>query len=539
VAIERTTILSVRVTAADGTYTEFPWKVGTRYLIRDDQPFLDLLVSGQLLMPKLEARASAKTEAKASARLRELDEPERDGGRWQRWDIESELARNRRFGEVSLRLKVPKDLELQCYVVPAALLNYRDVVAMLEDIEEELGFSAAWDLVTNRPERSWSRASRLGRTLMPPELVALIRDELVAAHAIRRHPFVELEPHSRRGTPLAENAVVSHWAAFRYGQLQSSIAALSHELDLLQSKRMLGNPEGREAVIDERVTALEAMQLDLEDLKSFVACLGNNEGDLGTPIHPSPLFQRDHRLRLLLRAFAPLYSEAISEVEASMSHYPPVFLNRLWELWGAVWLAKQLRHIGFSGPCSTEGTNARLGCSWILKRGNILIELDFEPEPTLIDYKMLPPARDRDVPALEWAACNQPIDTRRPFLGTELRCSPDYLLRITTGDGDRFLLVGDATLASPSHHRISDAKPTVVEHYRQTIGWSHQGVITRCHPLGGFVIFPPPPEAWVNFEKIVGASDCTIFCPSPQNPREAAPRLMHFLAKVCSAIVER
>lgn len=274
------------------------------------------------------------------------------------------------------------------------------------------------------------------------------------------------------------------------------------------------------------------------DLKSTLMRLGHDL-ELTTVIYPSPLFQRDHRLRQLLRAFAPFFSEVLSEVESSRSHYPPIFLNSLWELWGAVWLAKELRRLGFSGSCLTDAANVTKSCSWRLKRDDIVLELDYEPEPVLVDYAKLPPAHERDVPALEWAARNQELDAERPFLGLEPRCSPDYLLRITTPSG-RALMVGDASLASPKHHGKkadkSDAKPHTVERYRRTLGWSIKDQIVRCHPMGGFVVFPSPADAWVDFQRLSGAGDCTLLCPSPQGDLEASRRLESLLIVVAPEI---
>ncbi len=504
---------------ADGATVELPWEQSTWYLIRDDQPFIDFLVHGQSIQPR------------GKAKVQVLDEPGQDGARWQRWDFEADMARHRRFGEFSLELKVPKSCELRCYVIPTALLNYRDVVSMVEDIESELGFSAAWDMIEARPDRSWSRRTNRGSTIIPSELIRLVDEEYGAARSIRREPFSELGPRSRRTAPLSENAIVSHWAMRRCSQLRDSSDATRNELNSLRSKRGRGNPDGRQAVIDDRIEVLENIQRELSRLTNVLARLCNHE-ELATLVYPSPLSQRDYRLRILLRAFAPLFSEALSEIEASRSHYPPVFLNRLWELWGAVWLAKELRHIGFSGPCSTDGPDSAKSCSWRLRRADILVELDFEPEPTYIDYERLPPAHERTIPALEWAALYQDLDQERPFLGTELRCSPDYLVRISTRN-EKFLVVGDAVLATPKHHsKGAESKSQVVERYRRTIGWSVDRKIVRCHPLGGFVLFPPPSEAWEEFERLVGASDCVLLCPSPGEAQEARRRFRNLLAAV-------
>ncbi|QOZ24012.1 hypothetical protein [Bradyrhizobium sp. CCBAU 51753] len=515
------------MTGGDGMGVEHAWEPNTWYLIRDDRPYLDVLTRGYPAQPKGETKLEA------------LDEPAPEGTRWQRWNLEADLAYERRLGEVVLALKVPKNLTLRCYVVPTLLLSYRDVIAMVEDIESELGVTAAWDMITERPERSWSRRIEGGHAMAPSELVGLIEEELPAALAIRRDPFRELGPQSRRGIPLGENAIVSHWAIRRHGQLRQASELVATELGALRLKGARINPEGRQKRINEEIARLAALEQTLGELGGSLARLGD-EVELMTAVHPAPLFQRDHRLRRLLRAFAPRVSEALSAVESSRSHFPPMFLNSLWELWGAVWLARELRGLGFAGPCSLDAADMVSSCSWRLERAGVVVELDYEPDPVLIDYEQLPPAHDRDVPALEWAALHQDLDIERPLLGTEPRCSPDYVLRITTPSQLKSLVVGDACLASPDHHGTgpdkSGAKPYIVERYRRTLGWAVKGQVVRCHPMGGFVVFPPPGAAWRHLEQVPGAGDCTLLCPSPQHVADASRRLINLLRMVAPEI---
>ncbi|MER9304371.1 hypothetical protein [Mesorhizobium sp. M0496] len=522
-AVNQTTIEEVRVRDADGTGVKYPWKPDACYLIRDDHPYLDFLTRGHPAQP-------SHRETKVS-KLSELCE---DGMQWQRWDLSEELSRQRRLGEVSAVLKFPKDSVLRCYVIPTALISYRDVVAMAEDIESELGFAAVWDMLADRPGRTWSRPVSGPRSSTPAEIMSLLEDEIRAAGSIRNDPFTELAPHSRQDVPLAENALVSHWATRRSGQVCDLAKVLQRALETMAAKSGRKNPGNRQTKINAEVERLSSILRGLGDVRTRLAGFVRDI-ELGTRIHPSPLFQRDHRVRSLLRAFAPTPSEAISEVESARSHYPPLFLNRLWELWGIVWIAKELRRQGFSGLCTVEVVESVKRSSWHLTRGEVVIELDFEAEPVFIDYDRIPPAHERATPALEWAARHQDLDVERPFIGTELKCSPDYLVRITTPT-QKALLVGDACLASSEHHgksgEITNSKPYTVEKYRRTIGWSTEDQVVRCHPMGGFVVFPPPARAWSSLETIPGASDCTLLCPSPNGDTEASRRLQVLLKAV-------
>lgn len=517
-----TIIEAVRVWAGDGTATEYPWDPETWYTVRDDHPYLDIRTSGHV------ARAANGPS------IGMLPDPCEEGTQWQRWDMSEELSRKRRLGEMSVILKVPKNCALRCYVVPAALLTYRDVITMVEDVEAEIGFAAAWDLVADRPDRSWSRPLSQSRSTTPAEILDKVDEEIGAASSIRRDPFTELAPASRQGTPLAENAIVSQWAMRRSSQLRDLEERLSPRLEAAMRRQVLHNPEKRQERIDTEVTRLDAIIDRSREYRSILARFVS-ELELNTQIYPSPLLQRDHRLRLLLRVFAPIASEAIAENESARSSYPPLVLNHLWELWGIVWIARQLRSLGFDGLCAVEAIETVTRCGWRLTRGDVTVELDFEPEPVLVDYDRLPPLQERKVPALEWAARHQQLDEDRPFLGAEIKCSPDYLVRVTTPAG-KALLVGDACLSSPLHHGGSGdklgSKPYTVERYRRTIAWASGDQVIRCHPLGGFVLFPPPSEAWHEFTTLPGASDCMLVCPSPRDDLEASRRFGILLESV-------
>lgn len=498
-------IEAVRVADGDGQSVQLPWKAGTSYGLRDDHPYLDILVRGN--------PASA---AERAVKLKETEEVEQ-GLRWQRWDLEPDLARQRRVGEVSLALKVPQNAELRCYVLPTALLSYRDVVSMVGDIEVELGISATWDRSDPRNDRAWSDPTSQGRPETARELVRLAEEELRSARSIRREPFAELGPKSLRNVFLPENAFVAHWAIKRGGQLRDASMELRVELDSLVERARRIHPVKRQERIDNRIAELSAGLKKVDDLSMEVSQLCDH-AQLSTPISSSPLFQRDYRLRQMLRAFAPRPAEIISEIEAARSHYPPTFLNRLWEVWGAVWLARQFKQLGFTGSSLTGAANSTESCSWRLKREDILVEIDYEPEPVYVDYEKVPPLSRRNEPVLEWVSRNQHLDAERPFIGLEIKCSPDYLIRITT-PSSKVLMVGDACLAHPDHHGTkrdkADTKPYIVERYRRTIGWATDGQIVRCHELGGFVVFPPPEEAWDAFRGLPGAADCSLLCPKP------------------------
>lgn len=513
----------MRVWGTDGAAVEHEWDPAKWYLIRDDQPFLEILTQGH--------PAAFKDKTKKF----ELEHCEGDM-RWQRWDLSEELSRERRLGEISAVLKVPKDCTLHCYVIPTALLSYRDVLTMVEDVEAELGVAIAWDFSSDsiKDGRSWSNPSINSRSMLPDETLDEIEAEIFSAASIRRNPFIELGPKSKSDSPLPENALVSQWAMRRSSQLCELIDAFEANLKVERVHAALNNPEGRQEKIDSEIIRLESFLDRSSDLRDIIAQYVK-DFEIGVPIQLSPLFQRDHRLRLLLRAFSPNQSEAIAESQSVRSSYPPIALNHLWEMWGIVWIAKQLRQLGFSGICSLGSIKSAKRFSWHLENDGVIIKLDFEAEPALVNYEHMPPVHERALPALEWAARHQEISIDRPFLGSEVKCSPDYLIRIITST-TRVLLVGDAALATPKYHKKlitrMDTKPQIVERYRRTVGWVAGDQIVRCHPLGAFVIFPPPAHEWSELETITQARDCMLLCPSPLNDADASARLKTLLESI-------
>jgi hypothetical protein len=526
-ALAHSEIEAVRVTGEDGLPAEYEWKASTWYIIRDDCPHLDILVRGY------DPQATEK-----QFKLERLADVAPEGRTWHRWNLEKEIGRNRRFGEASLSLKIPEEVELRCYIIPTLLITYRDVIAMIEDIETELGVTATWDVITERTDRSWSRRGHSGGHIAASELAKLVDEELRLAQSIRRNPFSELGPRSRRDNPLPENAIVSHWSLRRHGQLQQSANHVAEELQVLQKRAARHNPGGRLPDLHHSLDRLNTLYAEISELQGKLSRLCN-EVELQTGIYPGPIFQRDHRLRQLLRAFAPRLSESLSETESARSHYPPIYLNTLWELWGAVWLVNEFKRWGFAGTCVVNPADMLHSCSWKLQRGDVILEFDYEAEPALIDYDRIPTVHDRGMPVLEWAALNQRYDEERPYFGSEEKCSPDYLIRIS-GPSGRALVVGDATLASPKHHGVTnkrESKPFTVENYRRTVGWAADGEVVRCHPLGGFVLFPPPTASWKYLEGLSGTSDCTILCPSARGDQEASFRLARMMSIISPEIL--
>lgn len=87
-AIGETIITAVRVAGSDGDRVDYAWDPSTWYLLRDDCPRFDFLTTGHF------------AQAKGDTKLQPLkEEPAPEGAKWQRWDLEADLARQRRLGD--------------------------------------------------------------------------------------------------------------------------------------------------------------------------------------------------------------------------------------------------------------------------------------------------------------------------------------------------------------------------------------------------------------------------------------------------------
>lgn len=518
----------VRYYNEDGDFIEKPWDPNASYEVRDDDACLYFRTTVEI------ARPATSEKGTYQGFIEQIPDSTVIGKYWQKWDFKKDISAKRRHGEISLRLDCPRNYILRCYVIPVQLLNLRQVSEMLSEIENELGPEVAWDTLGSGRDRSWSKTLVGATSTIPAELIKNVKEEIQVARWIRRMPFEELASPSLEDSILAENAFVSHWATRRYAQVHDLVEVVVCALNCAEARRRRPNPQGRLSKVIQEADRLSKLMDDLNSLKNQLPHFVK-EAELATPMYFSPLFQRDHRLRCLLRSYARVDRETASAEASQRSLYPLRFLNDLWELWGAVWLVQQLRRLGFEGMPTVEWVSSVTRCSWSLTKGEILIELDFEAHPALADYPSIPPVYDREGSFIDWLAANQELDIKRPYFGLEGTCSPDYLIRVTTPQ-QKQLIVGDASLASAAHHSSGSSKLNKVEKYRKTIIWSADGVPIGCHFLGGFVIYPPPTSVWSELECPAGAPDCTILCPQPGGDCEANDRFTLMLTRVVPEI---
>lgn len=513
----------VRITTADDVQDVRPFSPDDCYVITDRHPYLEFEVEG----PPLTA-AKAERSSPTFERV-----PSTNGIYWQKWLLGGTLSADRRMGRFELPLQAPAGLVLQCYVVPAKLLSVADLWSMSEDVERELDYPAAWDPDPSSRVRSWVKEGRTAPRSRMADLLSTVRHELASACSLRREP--PCEPGRRGLVRVPEVALVSQWAMRRGAALAQMETRLAEQIATLRRRRAEHSPPRRS---EDYIQALDERELQLAELQSLRPQVMHliDRDEIYVPIPLGPIVQRDHRLRGLLVAFSPPVSEVVSEQVSAWSHYPPVSLNDLFECWGSVWLADQLRRLGFTGQADLAlGIDELDGCSWTLRRGPFEVVLDYEPHPAQLDFDALPSIEERDATAVEWAITRQYTSPERPLFGSESRCSPDYVLRIR-GPGGVALAIGDACLADPGHHQEKDAKAHVLKGYRRTILWRVDDRIVRCDPLGAFVLLPGPAVGWANLESKLRPLDVWHFYPQPRAADPACPQFAQFIERLLRSV---
>lgn len=512
----RTRIIQVE-TSGECVNDALPFLSGHCYLISDKWPRINLQYTTSI-PPKDIGKHSKLNLIK-----------DRPG--WTCWDLGRDLSANRRVGRYELALKVPADTTVCCYIVPDKLVSIADAWSMIEDIEQELDRPIAWSEERQHATRSWVQEERPAVRSNTALLLDEIAVELTCAQALRRNPPLEPGLSRQQLMPVPELSLISHWAIQRERSLMDARRRMEVEHAALARRAQEHHPPERKDEIDARLRYLEATLKNTWHLYHRLLQQVRTV-DLASPISLGPLVQRDSRFRRLLQAFAPRTSEIASVEPGRWSRLPPLSLNRLFECWGAIWLVKQLRQLGFVGGAeATMGAQDVAGCRFVLKRDQLQVTLDYEPHPALLDLVNLPSLDECIVSSEEWATARQFTDPERPFFGSHDRCSPDYLLRIE-GTKRPILAIGDACLADPEYHN-KQAKLETLLSYQRSLMWKAGTELVRCQSLGIFVIYPGPTQQWGALEASFRKENTWLLCPQARDPDQLAEqrvsRMLNYL----------
>lgn len=457
------------------------------------------------------------------------------GSQW--WQLSvlpaNTLAEDRPLGYGHLELKRPA-AKIHYYLWPRRLFGFAQWIAMMRDIEKATGVSP-WSegegthtAVENVRGDAHIRCSRF---------LATLKLELRAAAYLSEHPYVELwaedDSASHRLPNLPENRLVAQWLRRRLPHLDEVVRSLEHWLTELDASitNVADNHMRRKGLQKERREWMklrsegQRLRVRLRRLAILSEC-SRIEGSLSL----TPAMFRDHRLRVLLAALRPTPKERLSRAIAQRSALPPLLAPRLFELWGAVWVVKCLQANGWVGPppkCIGPSEAGMAGsihrAQWRLVRGEYTLLLDWSPDPRVVPPS---PVTKRMTDALSCSASQLgPATNDDGEVFATRPSTPDYLVRLS-GPRGRALGIGDATLSDSRYQNkgIGRSKVEKVSRYVREIGWRAAGTaaVTRCAPLGLFLLLPGAIEDWSTWQQAADVFDCHLFAVTPGEGADAA-----------------
>lgn len=494
-----------------------PYRAGAIYSIDDETPWLAVGFT--------EKPAAKFAETARQGRMERFRDGPPDGLHWWKWfpiaEDDADIGRLRRYGYYQARLHQPVQLGLQCYVWPRRFCDAASYQAMLRAIEDEFGRPIEWER-TDVPIRT----SVLPRAGQPTdaELVQTIGSELAAVHALERTGALAQLAEPADDSP-PEARLVRMWAWRRLADLvglRARLAAVvsAHEAASTDSNQKRAHRRRvRAGTARDDHTAATAV---LAQVSRLAVRHGDSSGFL-----LSPAMQRDHRLRRLVRAFAPATREHWAPVlTRSVSTHPPLKASEVFELWGVARIVRALGVLGWVvtarryGGAAIGGTSTAVERHGVeLARHGLRLDLEFNPGIEHVGCADAPPMHVRQQPLLEWAHANL-VASDGLFATADL--TPDYAMRMWSADGRPMALaIGDATLSDPRHVADPEApnergrtKADKLITYRERIGWRAGGRLLRCLPACTFMILPGPASRWQDVGALQEA-DCVALCPDP------------------------
>lgn len=449
-----------------------------------------------------------------------------DGLTWWRWlpfaGSIKQIGQRRRYGLYRTDLYQPQRVTLQCYVWPGRFFDPRRYQTMLDEIEQEFGRAIEWER-SDLAVRS-RVVSRHGKP-SDAELLLTIRDELRAVHALERTSALadpEGEAHEElEATASPESRMVAMWAWRRLTDLvrmRRQQAAARVALDIEASDPNQARARRR----DERATAARADERETEQLAAQVSRIVDLRRTDISSFELSPAMQRDHRLRRLVRAFAPAMREHWAATPTvQMSTSPPLKAPDVFELWSVARLVRAFTTLGWTVQRreTTRVTATSVGESYAveLTRGDLSLVLEHNPKVHRLDLSAVPPMHVRRISLLEWANANA---SAPDGLLAAADLTPDYSLRLSSAvTGPLALALGDATLSDPEHVTNTDdggggnkSKADKLVTYRERIGWRTGGRLIRCRPACTFIVLPGPSSPW---EGTMAGVDSVLLFPDP------------------------
>ncbi len=492
------------------------------YSVWDDRPFLLIGFTG-LGDPELSESCKGRQHLVPHNPTRHGRQPQASGvAQW--WALcpvaasPNTIGEERRYGHVEVEFTAPTTVSFSCVVHPRKYFSPASFRRVLDEIRAHFGWSIEWDAATAVIR---SGVVHVSGEEQDDRLVRNVEEEL---QGVRQ--WLHLLSRGTHATALApETRLVAAWQIRRSKVLRSQIQR--QEAFLANAVPGAGGRALPRARLDQTRNLYERARAALRELDGLLVRRRLAHG----PFALSPSMQRDHRLRRLLRAFAPTQRERWADGAGEhLSELAPLKAADVFEYW-----------------CAAALTNAAMACGWTLerregrqvqpdggvpvthqaclRRDDAHLTIWFQPEVAPTDPRSVDSMELRAQQGVEVAAASHGGDGLVAY-GTE---TPDFALLLTTANGRRAFAIGDAALADPARQGGRDKIERMIR-YRDRIAWRIDGTTHRCHSLSTFVMLPGPQATWDSTLASV-ATDSWVFFPDPAaDPDESlARRLLAFL----------
>jgi len=519
-----------------------PFRDGAWYAIDDDD--------AQVLVGVAKGLTVKVTPSAAHGRFSPRKDQALEGLSWWTWQPLSpnagDIGRARRYGYFTTEVTISDGkpgpalrVELRCIVLPARFFDAGAYQRILQEIKREFGRPVEWDRTedTVRTPVATTPGAPTG-----PELLRDVRDELRAANVLTRLGHLDdasagaLKITSVPTTP--EATLVGMWARRRISDLAKLRRGLEVHPLAIDGNQKRAKRDGDAAAVrakdSEHAAALAGA------LSAYARSFGENR----CPFSLTPAMQRDHRLRRLLRAFAPPQQEGQDLLQRQgRSLLPPLVMPDIFELWSVARIARALEILGWERREQSYASSKAEGASGPIERHRVtfaqhgdVLTFEYRTKPDVLSTDGAPPMHRRRTALIDWA-CGDASETAGLVASQDL--TPDFALFLTQGRGPTALAIGDATLSDPKH-AISDdrdkgtrAKFDKMVTYRENIRWKVGGRVIASTAATTFVVLPGPAERWSDAGEFVANDAVTLFL----DPHEESHRDLPTLERIDGLIL--
>lgn len=488
-----------------------PYQAGAIYPVDDVNPWL--------CVGFVENHKAYFVEKQKHGKLERYPDGPADGLHWWRWqpfaEDDRDLGRHRRYGHHRTELREPRRITLECYAWPGRFCDPIRYQTMLAEIEHEFDRPIEWER-SDVPVRAHV-VDRRGRP-SDAELLSIIRDELRAANTLERTGALT-DPAESSDLAMAAAAspelrLIAMWAWRRLADLLKMRRRQARLADAHRAAAADPN-QARARQRGERFSMARRDEFETDQLAAQVSRIADRRRRDLSSFDLSPAMQRDHRLRRLVRAFAPATREHWAALQTlQLSTSPPLNAPDVFELWTVARLVRAATALGWTvrrRVIARETVLPREAPYLVeLVKDDRVLALEHNPAILRLDCGAAPPMHVRRAALLEWASANIPAPDG---LVAVADLTPDYTLRLSSADGEPLALaIGDATLSDPKH--ATEIKADKLLTYRERIGWHAGDRLIRCPPACTFVVLPGPASRWAGVAGLFSLESMAFF-PDP------------------------